>query len=241
MTRVPPALLALPLAALAAPAFAADRHYAVEDFDRITVEGPYIVRLVTGRASAAIAHGAPLALDRMSLEVQDQVLRIRRNANAWSASAAAAGTVTIELATRSLRGVRLAGPARFETDLVRGPNVAFAVEGAATLRASHVDVDSLSLALIGSGRLDIAGAARTLSANVQGSGDLAAPGLVARNATVAAASSGAVALTVNGPATVANDGVGAVRIYGHPVCAISGSNPDQVRCGGVPSNQGQAR
>ena len=240
MPRIPAVFLAF--AAIAAPAIAADRHYAVEDFDRVTVEGPYIVHLVTGRASAAVAHGVPLALDRMSLEVQDQVLRIRRNPNAWSASnAAAAGTVTIELATRALRGVRLAGPARFEADAVRGANVAFSVEGAATLRATRVDVDTLSLALIGTGRLDIAGAARTLAANVRGSGDLAAPGLVARNATIAAASSGAVAVTVNGPATVANDGVGAVRIFGRAICTTSGSNADQVRCGGTASDQSQPR
>src|SRR3954470_16856837 len=127
MTRVSAALLAF--AALAAPAFAADRHYAVEDYDRVTVEGPYVVHLVTGRASAAIAHGTPVALDRMSLDVQDQVLRIRRNANAWNGNAPAAGTVTIELATRSLRAARLAGPARLDAEGVRGQDVAFSIEG----------------------------------------------------------------------------------------------------------------
>ena len=87
MTRFVAPLLAL--SALAAPAFAEDRHYAIEDFDRVIVEGPYIVHLVTGRATSAIAHGSREALDRMSLDVQGQMLRIRRNRGAWSGGSGA--------------------------------------------------------------------------------------------------------------------------------------------------------
>jgi hypothetical protein len=85
--------------------------------------------------------------------------------------------------------------------------------------------------LLGSGRLEVAGTARTLAGNFQGSGDLAAPGLVAHNATLSSTTSGAVAVTVNGPATVVNNGVGNIRIFGRPVCTISGSAADQVHCG----------
>jgi hypothetical protein len=225
--------LLLLLSALTAPALAEDRRYAIEDFDRVIVEGPYIVHLVTGRTSAAIAHGSREALDRMSLDVQDQEMRIRRNRGAWTGgSTANPGIVTVDLVTRSLRSARLIGPARLDADAVRGINVAFSVAGSGTLHATRVDAEALSLALLGSGRLDVAGAARTLAGNFQGSGDLAAPGLVARNATISSTTSGAVAVTVNGPASIANEGVGNVRILGRPVCTISGSGADQVRCGG---------
>jgi hypothetical protein len=231
MTRLLVPLLAF--SALAAPAFAEDRRFAVEDFDRVIAEGPYVVRLVTGRASAAVAHGSREALDRMSLDVQGQMLRIRRNRSAWSGgNGADPGIVTVDLATRALRSARLIGPARLDADGVRGPRVEFSVEGSGTLHATRVDADALSLALLGSGRLEVAGAARTLAVNLQGTGDLAAPGLVAHGATISSMTSGAVAVTVNGPATVANQGVGNVRILGRPVCTISGSAADQVRCGG---------
>src|SRR5436189_5580731 len=96
------------LSALAAPAFAEDRHYAIEDFDRVIAEGPYVIHLVTGRASSAVAHGSREALDRMSLDVQGQMLRIRRNRNAWAGTSGAdPGTVMIDLVTRSLRSARL--------------------------------------------------------------------------------------------------------------------------------------
>ena len=56
MIRILLALLAL--AALAAPAAAADRRYSVTDFDRVIVEGPYVVRLVVGRTSVGDARAA---------------------------------------------------------------------------------------------------------------------------------------------------------------------------------------
>ena len=231
MTRLLAALLAL--TAFAAPAAAEDRRYAIQDFDRLIAEGPYIVHLVTGTATTAIAHGSREALDRMSLDVQGQMLRIRRNRGAWSGgSGADPGLVTIDLVTRSVRSVRLIGPVRFDADNVRGLRVEFSVEGSGTLHATRLNADALSLALLGSGRLDIAGAAGTLAATFQGTGDLAAPGLVAHNATIASTTSGSVALTVNGPATVTNNGIGNVRIFGRAVCTINGATADQVRCGG---------
>ena len=238
MTRFPALLLAL--SATAAPALAEDRHYAIEDFDRVIAEGPYVVHLVTGRLTSAVAHGSREALDRMSLDVQGQMLRIRRNRGAWSGGTGAdPGIVTIDLVTRSVRSVRLIGPVRFDADAVRGLSVEFSVEGSGTLHATRLTADALSLALLGSGRLDVAGTAGTLSATLQGTGDLAAPGLVARNAVVASTTSGAVALTVNGPATITNNGIGNVRILGRPVCTIAGAGAEQVRCGG--SDQSQHR
>jgi hypothetical protein len=226
---------------LAAPALAEDRRVLVEDFDRILVEGPFVVHLVTGRASAAIAHGSRDALDRMNLDVQGQTLRIRRlREAAGSGPRTDPGIVTIDLATRSVRSVALVGPARLDANAVRGLSVAFSVEGSGTLHATRVDADALSLILLGAGRIEAVGVARTLSVNVQGSGDLAAPGLVANNATIAATSSGTIALTVNGPATVTNDGTGNIRIFGRAVCTTGGSAAGQVRCGGV-SDQRQAR
>ncbi|MEA3040421.1 MAG: hypothetical protein QOE79_2934, partial [Sphingomonadales bacterium] len=222
MTRFAAPILAL--SALAAPAHAEDRRYAIEDFDRVIAEGPYIVHLVTGRTSSAVAHGSRQALDRMSLDVQDQMLRIRRNRNAWAGSPGAdPGIVTVTLVTRSLRAAHLIGPVRFDADNVRGLRVEFSVEGSGSLHATRLNADALSLALLGSGRLDIAGAARTLAGIFQGSGDIAAPGLVAHEARISSTTSGAVALTVNGPAAVTNNGVGNVRILGRPVCTIGGS------------------
>lgn len=231
MTRILPALAAL--AFLAAPASGEDRRYPVGDFDRLIVEGPYVVHLVTGRASGASAQGRRDALDRVTIDVQGQTLRIRRNRNAWGGVPGAdLGTVTVELATRSLRSARLIGPARLDLEGARGLNVELSVEGSGDLRAAGVDADHLALALLGSGRLEIAGVARMLNGSFQGTGDIAAANLRAGQATIVTTTSGALAFTVNGPATVTANGLGNVRILGRPVCTVSGIAADQVRCGG---------
>ena len=81
MTRTLLAFAAL--VASAAPAAAAERRYAVADFERVVVEGPYIVRLTAGTASAATASGSPAALDRVTIDVSGRTLRIRRNRSSW--------------------------------------------------------------------------------------------------------------------------------------------------------------
>lgn len=239
-------LIPFAVLALAAPASAEDRRFQVEDFDRIVVEGPYSVRLVTGRASTAIGHGTRDALDQVSVDVHDMVLRVRRNPNGWSsANRAAPGPLTFEITTRALRSARLIGAGRLEVEGVRGLRAELALQGGGTLRATAVDADALAVALLGAGTVELAGRARTFSVLAQGTGGLSAPGLVANSATLTASTSGALALTVNGPVTVANNGLGTVRIYGRAVCTTSGVSAEQVQCGGVPpgpaSNQGQSR
>jgi hypothetical protein len=232
--------LLLVLLAFAAPAAAETRRVPVGDFDRLIVEGPYVVHLITGRPSGASAQGTRDALDRVTIDVQGQTLRIRRNRSAWGgAPGADVGTVTVELVTRSLRSARLIGPARLDLEGARGLNVELSVEGSGTIRAAGIDADHLSLALLGSGRLEVAGVARMLNGNFQGTGDIVAADLRAGQATIATTTSGAVAITVNGPATVTANGLGNVRILGRPVCAVAGVAADQVRCGG--SDQGQHR
>ena len=226
------ARLFLALLALAAPAAAEERRYSVADFDRVVIEGPYQVRLVTGRASSASAQGRRDALDRLSIDVQGQILRIRRNRHAWSgAPGTDLGIVTVELATRNVRSARLIGPARLDLAGRRGLTLELSVEGSGNVRAAGGDADRLALALIGSGRIEVAGTTRALTGNFQGSGDIAATALAANNAAIVSTTSGAVALTVNGPAAVTNNGVGNVRILGRPVCTIRGIGADQVRCG----------
>jgi hypothetical protein len=238
MTRFLPALALL---AAATPALAADRPYPVADFDRLVVEGPYRVHLVVGRATTARANGTREGLDRMSLETNGTTLRIRPQRNAWSAGAGTdPGPVTIELTTRSLRSARLVGPATLDVEGAGGLNVAFMVEGSGTLRATRVAADALSLGLLGAGVLDVAGTAKTLRGQFQGTGSVAAANLAADAATITANTMGNVALQVNGRAEITAYGLGAVTVTGRPACVLSGAGASQVSCG-RPSNQRQPR
>jgi hypothetical protein len=219
------------LAAFAAPATAADRTYSVTDFNRVIVEGPYLVQLSVGGPSRAVASGTQAGLDRVTVDVQGQTLRIRRNRSAWGGTPGAdLGPVTIRLATRNLRSARLIGPATLDVDGARGLNLEFLVEGSGRIRATNVAADNLSLALVGSGGLDVAGTAKALTGNFQGTGNVDGTRLISQGARVTAITAGTVALTVNGPITLAANGLGDVAIYGRAICTVTGPGAGQARC-----------
>lgn len=229
MIRILFALLGL--FALAAPVAAADRRYPVTDFDRIVVEGPYVVRVAIGRTTTASANGSQDALDRLSIDVSGTTLRIRRNTQWAGTPSAQPGVLTVTLSTRNLRSVRLVGPASFEVDGVRGQRVDLTVEGSGRLRAGNIAADTLQLGLRGAGRLELTGRAGILRADVQGTGELAAAGLTADNATLMTTTMGNVSLTARTSASVTANGLGEVVISGRPACTVRGQGAGQVRCG----------
>ncbi len=244
MARLFLALVAL--LALSAPAHATDRSFPVPDFDRLIVEGPYRIQLLVGRATTVVASGTREGLDRVSIESSGRTLRIRTLRNRWGANAAAdPGPVTIRLTTRSLRSARLLGPAMLEVEgagagtAPGGRDVELAIQGSGTIRATRVTADTLSLGLLGAGSLEVTGTAETLRGHFQGTGSVAAAGLVADSATITANTVGTIALRVNGRAEITAYGLGTVTVAGTPACMLSGPGAANVRCGG--SDQGEAR
>ena len=231
--------LAAALAAAAAPAQAAERRYPVTDFDRVVVEGPYIVRLTAGSASSARASGGQAALDRLTLDVNGQTLRIRRARSSWGGNPGAQeGPVTIELTTRNVRSVRLIGPARFDVDRAEGLRVDLIVEGSGSLRAGAVRADNLSIGLAGAGRIEAAGTAENVTADIQGTGDVEASALRAENVAITTTTTGNVAIEATETANVNALGLGEVAVLGRPACTVRGANAGLVRCG---SDQRQQR
>jgi len=232
MTRSAPAFLLL--LAAAAPAAAQERSYSVTDFDRIQVDGPYEVVLTTGRSSAARAVGPSAAIDRITVEVQGQTLRIHANRSAWGGypGQQQSGPVRIEVATRDLSTATVIGAGSLTVDRARGLRLALTVSGSGRIAVGRLDADTLVLALRGSGRLSLAGTAKKVEANLTGSGDLDAGRLAADDADLYSETSGSVALTARRSAKVRAAGVGEVTIGGGAACTVTGIASGQVHCGG---------
>ncbi len=231
MTRILP--LALLAFAAAAPAGAAERTYSITDFDRVQVDGPYRVSLRTGLNSGARAEGSAEALDRVSIDVQSGVLRVRRNRSAWGGYPGEGGAepVTVVLTTRDLRNAAVVGSGSLDIDRVRGLRVDLSVSGSGRLTVAAVDADNLMVGLLGSGRIDLAGRAKQLKATVQGSGDLSAAGLSADDAQVASQTAGKIIVDVSRTAKVTATGPGDVEILGSPTCTVQSTGSGQVLCG----------
>lgn len=224
------ALAALVLAA--APAWGAERRYTVTDFDRVVVEGPFVVTLVTGRPSAAVATGGQQALERISIDVQGRTLRIRPNRSAWGGyPGERGGPVRIELATRDLRSATVLGAGSLAVDQAGGLRLDLGVEGSGRLSVDRVEADTLVVGLLGSGQVRLAGTAKTLRANIQGSGDLEAAGLTAQDAQIDSGTAGAVRLAAARTARVNALGTGDIHISGAPACTVSATGAGEVRCG----------
>lgn len=216
----------------AAPAAAAERRYTVTSFDRVQVDGPYQVRLVTGRPSAATARGSQRALDAVSVEVQGRLLKIGTDRSAWGGyPGEGAGPVTIELSTHELRGAFVRGPGSLHVDKARAMRFDASLSGSGSLAVDAVEADRLDAALVGSGRMELGGKVKTLRAAIQGAGDLAAPGLTADDAQINAGTSGTVEVAVKRAAKVNSSGAGEVNVLGKPACTVDARGSGIVRCG----------
>lgn len=217
----------------AGSAVAAERRYVAQDFDRIVVEGPFLVRLATGRATTASAQGSQQALDGIVVDVQGTTLRVRRNRTAWTgAQTRPVEPATVTLSTRVLRSARVVGSGQLDITGLAGQRVDLVVQGSGRLGATGINADNLSVGLIGSGSITLAGTAETFTAELQGSGSLLAPGLSVETATISATTTGNVAIHARRAVTVNANGLGEVIVAGRPACTVRGPGASEVRCGG---------
>ena len=225
------ALLAAALLAAIAPAAAAERSYSVVDFDRIQVEGPYQVTVVTGGSSQAQAVGDQAAIDRLTVDVQGRTLRIRANRSAWGGSpGGGSGSLRVVLRTRAIAAASVIGSGSLALDRARGLRVDLAVSGSGRLAVAAVEADNLSVGLLGSGKITLGGSARQLRASIQGSGDLDGESLVADDAVLTADSAGRIAFDTRRTARVTAIGPGEVTIGGSGKCVVTGISAEAVSC-----------
>jgi len=221
--------------AAAAPAAAAERRYSVTDFDRVQVDGPYYVTLSTGGSSQAVATGDQAAIDRVLVDVQGRTLRIRPNPSAWgSARNASTGLVHLTLSARGLRSASVVGAGSLEIDRVRGLRVDLGVSGNGRLSVGSVEVDTLGVALVGSGTLQMSGKAKIVRATISGTGDFDGEALQTDDLELSTSTSGSVAISAIRKARVTALGRGDVEVLGTPACTVTGPAAGQVRCGKQP-------
>jgi hypothetical protein len=226
-------LLALAtLIAGAGSAHAAERRYAVTDFDRVRVIGPMRVNIVKGRAVTAMARGTPQALDDVVLEVIGNELTVRlaprvSGGNARMTDVPAVVSVTVP----RLTSVRLSGSGRVSVDSMAAMQTAIGLTGSGSVLVGSLTADRASIGLTGSGSIVVGGSVKTLTAASRGSGTIAGDQLLADDTTLTAATSGTVALTARRTATVAASGSGSVAIAGSAACTVNNSGSGTVACG----------
>lgn len=218
MTRLVP-IAALLLAA--APASAAERNYSVTSFDRIRVEGPFAVRLVTNKAPFAKASGSPQGLDTVSVEVNGRTLVIRPNRSSWGGyPGQQRGPVEIAVGTHELTSAVLNGSGSLAIDKVKGLSFDLTIQGSGTARIDEVAVDRLTTGIAGAGSARLSGKALKFTAIVRGTSSLDASGLQAKDAKIGAEGPATVQVHASATADVDARGLAAVSLAGSPACKV---------------------
>lgn len=226
----------LPLAALgliaSAPATAATRNYSVTSFDRVRVEGPFAVTLVTNTSPFARATGSNQAIDAIALRVEGTTLIIQANRSAWGGSNEPPGPVTIAVGTHDLRHASVSGTGSLAIDAVRGLDFALALTGTGTGSVAHADVDRFKLALVGSGSARLAGRTANFSAVVRGAAALDASGLAAKDVTLTTMGPATVKAAASNSATITASGTSTVTLTGSPACTVKATGSASISgCG----------
>lgn len=217
------------LAAVASPAWTAERNFMVTDFTRIRVDGPYSVKLATGVPPSAKASGSSTALDNLSVQVEGQTLVIRKSRSGWGGFPGDnPGPVTVVVGTHDLTTIWLNGSGGLKVNTVDGPSLDISVVGAGSVSVDKLKVDHVGVGVSGSGSAVLSGIANEAAATVSGTSSVGAQALTVKNATIGASGAGVVKLTATNTVKVNGEGAVTVELSGNPSCTLNLEGPASV-------------
>lgn len=222
---------ALFAAILVAPplANASERKVMLTGFDTIRIDGAFRVVAVTGKPSGAIVTGGDLAIDQVSLSVEDKVLTVsasNSNWGGWPGERHERPVITVT--TDKVREAAVRGGGSLALDKAEGMDVRLGVMGSGRIEVENVIADSLTGVVAGSGLLKLGGAAANARFTNSGSGAIDAGGLTVRDLAVTSDGTGSNHFTATRSADITAMGVGDVTIDGPAACTSRGPGP--VRC-----------
>lgn len=216
----------------ATPALSAERSLSVTDFDKLRVDGSFVVDVVRGRPTSVVVTGTPAAIDAVLASVQGTTLAIRRVRTAsGSAATRPPEPARLRVTTPALLNVWISGPAKVSIDRMQGLRLGASLEGAGSLSIGTLAADRFDLAMLGSGRVKLGGSVANFGAVVRGAGDVDAAALTATDAKLASETAGTITLGVKRSATVTATGAGRVEILGKPACTVRNTGSGDVVCG----------
>ncbi len=231
--RVMRMLILLSLA-VATAASAAERKLFVSSFDRLRVDGPFRVDVVTGRSPAGRITGDPRQLDGVEVRQEGDTLVVRRTSARDEELPRGDGAqpVIVTLATPTLAGAYLVGTGALSIAGMTGDRIDLSIAGAGTIGVTGADAAALNATSIGTGRITIAGRAASARLLVNGAGGVQADKLDAGELTVRLEGPGEIVARARYNAAVTNTGLGRIAVAGSPKCMVKAVTSGSVTCGG---------
>ncbi len=228
--------LALPLL-LPAPAQAAERVWAIGSVERLRVEAPVEVRVVTGGGNGVSARGDDAkALATLDVTVSGGTLVVRRPGGRLAAPDPTHMVVTVR--TPRLEGAALYAAATVTVDAMKGDRVALSVTGGGQLAVARVAATELVATLAGDGAMALAGRSADTRLVANGDGTIDAAALIADRLDIQALDRVQVTAAARDGARINAIGDAAVTVSGRPACSVRRSGAARVSCGTTASPRG---
>lgn len=224
--------LILSCLALSTVAPAAERKVFVSSFDRLRVNGPFRVEVVTGRSPAGRIAGDPRALEGVEVRQDGNVLVIRAiGRRGDDGRDPATQPITVTLVTPSLAAVALVGSGAVSVAGMKADRIDLSVAGTGTIGVTGADAIELNATTIGTGKVTVAGRTARARFVVNGAGNVVATALDAGELTVRLDGPGEVAARARFIANVTNTGLGRVAVAGTAKCQVKAVTTGSVMCG----------
>lgn len=199
-------------------------------FERVRVDGPFVVTVTTGTRGKATINGARDATERVAVRVENGTLIVSASQNAWGGNdRAARATVAVE-APVGTRGVAVRGGGTVSVDRLRGARLDLAVAGSGTLKVAEAQADQLYATLTGAGRIEVAGVAGRARFLSIGTGSVEARGLRVDDLAISQDSLGDGVFTARRTVTVSSAGLGSVTVEGDAACTVTVQRGGPVAC-----------
>ena len=207
-----------------------NRTYAVGEFSKIEVAGPYKVEVTTGGATAVSATGDEKLLEQTEVVIKGDTLiikPIKKLRWTWGKNG---GKATFKVSTAMLNGAGIAGSGNILVDKVEG-DFDGEIAGSGNIEVAAMRAGRASMEIAGSGNLRYSGTADEINIEIAGSGNAEASALSARTGSVEIAGSGNVDANISESADVEIVGSGDVTITGGAKCTVSKVGGGRVKCG----------
>ena len=201
-----------------------ERSFMVGSFERLRVDGPYEVEVVTG-SPRAVASGEAGSLDRVAVRLNGDTMVVSAGPLSWKDGTSAVPLPKIRVSVSALRSVMLTGGARVRVAQMRGGRIDLVLTGSGSLDVAAIKADDLNASLTGAGAMTLAGTAARVMLRNSGAGSIDAAGLTAGDARLTSDSSGPVRINVRYTAQAMATGSGGIMITGKPECTLRGPGP----------------
>ena len=205
------------------------RNFTVRGFERIRIDGPVAVKLVTGVAPYARAVGDSSAIHNIEVRNNGATLVVSwRQSDRRGYRGDSAGPVTVEIGTRTLEQAWVNGSGNLDIDKIERRAFTLSVQGAGGATIGALDVDTLDIGVAGAGTIRVAGDAKEATFLVRGMSNLDAEALKVRD----------LELGIDGPSfarvhasnAVKLEAIGTVdvTVLGGPACTVKAQGSARI-------------